>query len=283
MIKFLVPYDFSEQAQHALDFAIGLADKYDKVTILVLHIVEVPSTVNMGTMGGGDMMPNVENQIFFIELMEKRKEEFKKMELKYAGNSFAFDTKLVIGNAFQGITEAIKEEDPTMVIMGSKGSSGLEEFIIGSNTEKVVRNASCPVLTIKTAADVSTFKKIVFASNFREDDQDLANRIKTLQDLLGAELYLVIINTPNNFETTRESAARIRTFANKYNISHAVAEIYNSSSEEAGIIEFAEDINADLIAMSTHGHTGLIHLISGSIAEDVVNHAKRPVWTYRTR
>jgi len=92
---------------------------------------------------------------------------------------------------------------------------------------------------------------------------------------------LVIINTPNNFESTRESSKRIKNFANKYNIRHAVAEIYNSSSEEKGIVEFAEDINADMIAMSTHGNTGLKHFFSGSIAEDVVNHSKRPVWTFK--
>jgi nucleotide-binding universal stress UspA family protein len=59
-------------------------------------------------------------------------------------------------------------------------------------------------------------------------------------------------------------------------------EIYNSLSEDAGILEFADDIGADLIAMATHGRTGMLHLLTGSIAEDVVNHSKRPVWTLKT-
>ncbi len=76
---------------------------------------------------------------------------------------------------------------------------------------------------------------------------------------------------------------RIRTFVQKHHFENIKAEVYNSLSEESGIIEFADDIDADLIAMTTHGRTGLIHLITGSIAEDVVNHSKRPVWTYRVK
>ena len=205
------------------------------------------------------------------------------MESKYSGNNYSFRTKLVLGNAFKSISSAILEEDPDLVVMGSKGSSGMEEVLIGSNTEKVVRTAHCPVVTVKTATDPATIKKIVFASDFREDQDELANQLIALQKLFDADLYLVIINTPGSFETTRESAVRIKRFVNKYAIVGAVAEIYNSYSEEAGIVEFAGDIDADMIAMATHGRTGLAHLFTGSIAEDVVNHAKRPVWTFKTK
>ncbi len=56
--------------------------------------------------------------------------------------------------------------------------------------------------------------------------------------------------------------------------------VYNDSSEEAGILNFAQSVNADLIAMATHGRTGLAHLLAGSLAESVVNHTHKPVLTY---
>ncbi|SFT55946.1 Nucleotide-binding universal stress protein, UspA family [Algoriphagus locisalis] len=283
MTKILVPFDFSEQAQNALDFSIALAGKFDTIEVSVLNVVEFPSTSGFQTMGGGDMVPDMDNQIFFIELVDKRKEQFEALKKKYAESNFSLSTKIVLGNAYQGISASIADEEPDLVVMGSKGSSGLEEILIGSNTEKVVRNAKCPVLTVKAATDPTKFKKIVFASDFRESQDELANRIKALQKWFDADLYLVIINTPGSFETTRESASRIKMFANRYDIEHAVAEIYNSNSEEEGIVEFAEDIDADLIAMATHGRTGLAHLLTGSIAEDVVNHAKRPVWTFKVK
>ena len=283
MTKVLVPYDFSEQAQYALDFTLSISEKLEDAHIVVLHVIEVPSTANLGTMGGGELVPEMDNQIFFIELMDRRKQQFKELEAKYADSKFHLTTKISLGNAFGNIDTAINDEEPDLVIMGSKGTSGLEEILIGSNTEKVVRTANCPVVTVKSKIDPVNFKKIVFASDFREDDYKLVSQIVNLQKLFDADLYLVIVNTPSNFETTRESSMRIKTFVNKNNIENAVAEIYNSSSEEAGIVEFAEDIDADLIAMATHGHTGFIHLMAGSIAENVVNHAKRPVMTFKTK
>ena len=283
MIKVLVPYDFSEQAQNALDFTTGLANKIDNVHVDVVHVLEVPYSSSVGTMGGGEVMPEIENQIFFVEMMEKRKKQIEDLQKKYSNKNFTFQAKLKLGNAFKSISESILEEKTDMVVMGSKGSSGIEEVLIGSNTEKIVRTASCPVITVKSKTDPEHFKKIVFASDFREDEDEIARRMKNLQTLFDADLYFVVVNTPANFETTRESIKRIKMFAKKYGFEGVKAEIYNSRSEESGIIEFAEDIDADLIAMATHGRTGFLHLITGSIAEDVVNHAKRPVWTLKVK
>ncbi len=283
MTKILVPFDFSEQAQNALDFSTGMAGKFDNIHIEVLHVIEVPTSSGFGTMGGSEMMPEIENQIFFIELMKRRKDQMAELEDLYEGKSFSFSTKIKLGNAFKNISTSIAEESPDLVVIGSKGVGGLEEIIIGSNTEKVVRNANCPVLTIKGKTNPNDIKKIVFASDFKEGESEIAARMKRLQFVFDAELYFVIVNTPGNFETSRESIRRINTFVKTYGFENVKAEIYNSATEESGIIEFAEDINADLIAMATHGRTGFIHLITGSIAEDVVNHSSRPVWTFKSK
>ncbi len=283
MIKVLVPYDFSEQAQNALNFTTGLADKITGIHVEVIHVMEVPYVSNIGTMGGGAEMPEIENQIFFLELREKRAAQIEELKKAHEGKNYSFNAKLKLGNAFQSISESIVEENPDLVVMGSKGSSGMEEVLIGSNTEKVVRTATCPVVTVKASTDPGSLKKIVFASDFKEDNDEIARRMKNLQGLFNAQLYFVVVNTPANFETTRESIKRINLFAKTYGFEGVKAEIYNSRSEESGIIEFAEDIDADLIAMATHGRTGFLHLITGSIAEDVVNHAKRPVWTLKVK
>lgn len=284
MIKVLVPYDFSPTANYALNFATGLSSNYPGIEITVLHIIEIPVTTGMGTMGGGlEAIPEFENQIYFMELIETRKKQLKEIDEKFEESIFNLKTKLVLGSVFKGISESIADHNPDLIVMGSRGASGLEEVIIGSNTEKVVRTASCPVVTIKAETDVTKMKKVVFASDFRDSDDQVANRIKRIQSVFNAQFYFVIVNTPGNFETTRDSMNRIRTFVQKHHFENIKAEVYNSLSEESGIIEFADDIDADLIAMTTHGRTGLLHLITGSIAEDVVNHSKRPVWTYRVK
>ena len=205
------------------------------------------------------------------------------MEKNYRGEDFSLETKLVIGHAFKGISDAIEEFKPDLVVMGSKGVSGLEEVLVGSNTEKVVRTSSCPVITIKGETSVDSMKKVVFASDFRESANETASRIKKIQRLFHADFHFLIVNTPGNFETTRDSNSRINAYIKKHNFENINTHVYNSLTEESGIIEFAEDIDADLIAMNTHGRTGILHLITGSIAEDVVNHSKRPVWTFKSK
>jgi nucleotide-binding universal stress UspA family protein len=282
MIHILVPYDFSKMAIHAFDFATKLSTTYSKLHITLIHVVELPLNANVGYMGGGiDPLSDYQNQVYFRELLEQRKKELDQLKKKYTSPKYHLDAVVTVGNVFREITTVITDKKPDLVVMGSSGTSGWEEFWIGSITEKIVRNAPCPVITIKGETDPSQLKKVVFASSFDELDVDLAARIKSMQQVFDAQFYFVSINTPGNFITSREAQLRLDKFIHRFRFEQVHTEIYNSLSEETGILEFADDIGADLIAMATHGRTGILHLLTGSIAEDVVNHSIRPVWTFR--
>jgi nucleotide-binding universal stress UspA family protein len=283
MIHILVPYDFSKMAIHAFDFATKLSTTYSKLHITLIHVVELPLNASVGYMGGGiDPLSDYQNQVYFRELLEQRKKELDQLKKKYTSPKYHLDAVVTVGNVFREITTVITDKKPDLVVMGSSGTSGWEEFWIGSTTEKIVRTAPCPVITIKGETDPSQLKKVVFASSFDELDVDLAARIKNMQQVFDAQFYFVSINTPGNFITSREAQHRLDKFIHRYKFVQVHTEIYNSLSEDAGILEFADDIGADLIAMATHGRTGMLHLLTGSIAEDVVNHSKRPVWTLKT-
>src|SRR5690606_4625371 len=233
------------------------------------------------TMGEMNLDSAQINQVYMIELVEKRKRQLQEIEEQHQNKAYKFKTRLAFGNPYAGISAEITDIKADLVVMGSKGSSGLEELLIGSNTEKVVRHAKCPVITIKQPVNIGENKKIIFASDFSEVNGEVIHKIKAFQELLGAELSQVQINTPSFFETSKDSREKIDQFVAHHGLSNKHAVIYNSTSEEEGIIEYAEEIDADMIAMATHGRTGFMHLLSGSIAEDVVNHAKRPVWTMK--
>jgi nucleotide-binding universal stress UspA family protein len=282
MKTILVPYDFSKEAEYAFEFACEMA-KRTKNHLKLFHVIELPTPQSFSSMGEAGAFSNESTQIFMIELVEKRKKQMAEFEAKFKDQGFSFETKMVFGNPFAGISKEIVDAKADIVIMGSKGSSGLEEVLIGSNTEKVVRNAKCPVLTIKSPISPDDIHKVVFASDFNEVPSDVINRLKTTISTIDAELHLVKINTPSIFENTRTSIQKIKSFVHDFELDAASMVVYNSSSEEDGILEYAEDINADMIAMATHGRTGFLHLLSGSIAEDVVNAAKKPVWTMKSK
>lgn len=283
MIQILIPYDFSKMATHALDFVTKLPIPYTKVHLTLIHVVEFPLNSSVGTLGGGiDPLADYQNQVYFKELTGQRKIALDRIKDKLSSPGYSITTRVEVGTVFREISRVIEELNPDLLVMGSSGTSGWEEFWIGSTTEKIVRTATCPVLTIKGDTDPLTLKKILFASNFNEPDVRIAARIKTMQLLFDAQFYFVCIITPGNFKTSREANSSLKKFMSKFKFENIHTQVYNSLSEESGILEFADDIGADLIAMSTHGRTGILHLLTGSIAEDVVNHSKRPVWTLKT-
>ena len=270
-----------------MDLACQIAHK-TKSELVALHVLDHTGLFDfsagssaypfMGNAAGLDLDQK------FLDLLYANAEEKCEQFLKtYEREGLKITKKIKIGSAFHYITEEIDDMKTNLVIMGSKGSGGFEELLIGSNTEKVVRHSKCPVLTVKSKTQIEDIEDIVFATSFKEEDSHVTEELKKLQEVFKAKLHLVRVNTPTNFETNRKINAQAIKFIKENNISNYTINIYNDKVEEDGIIFFAQDIDADLIALATHGHSGLVHLLSGSIAEDIVNHAKRPVWTFRLK
>ncbi|MBL3658261.1 universal stress protein [Fulvivirga sediminis] len=281
MKRILVPVDFSEQAKFALNFASELNDIHKDVKVTVLHAVEHPLESYLDPTGlavgmGAD-----------AELMQVMKENATKAmktfieETLNEAQAQQVNFKIVMGTAYECIQEELEEEDYYMVIMGTKGASGIKEMFVGSNAEKVVRLANCPVITLTRQVCLKTIKNIVFATATLADiSKELLAEIKQLQELFDARIQLVRINTPNNFERDSVVKQALQQIADRYRLTNYTLNIYNDQYEEQGIIAFAEEIGADMIAIGTHGRQGLAHLLYGSLAEDIVNHASYPIWTY---
>lgn len=276
MKTILVPTDFSEQAEYAIEVAYNMAKKHS-AQLLFLHVVE-DTTVSSVHYTADMELPNIEDRLFVVRMIEKAKQDLAALEEKYTDTSIA--SHIRIGNPYHNIKDFVNDENVDLIVMGTKGSSGLEEFLIGSNAEKVVRHAKCPVLTINQKIENFDFKNIVYATGTEDDNKYCLLTLKEIQKVYGSKIHLVRINTPNNFVPDRQSMAELKKYAENCGLENYDIQVYNDVTEEEGIIYFADSIDADMIAMSTHGRTGLAHLLTGSIAEDVVNHSKRPVLTY---
>jgi len=278
MNKILVPFDFSEVSTNALNFAAEIAEHSNSCKIVILNVVEHPTPASFKTMGVSDYDP-LEN-IYMKKLLETVKGKLNDLENSGPLSKIETEHKIKIGNPYHEIGTEIGKEQSDLVVMGTSGSSGIDEYFVGSNAERVVRMASCPVITMQEPASVAEIEDIVFASNFHNVKPNFVDHILKLQAVFDAELKIVKINTPANFTTTRHDREVMDDFVKRFEIKNYSTDIYNYSNEEDGIVAYAEDIDADMIAMGTHQRTGLGHFLSGSIAEDVVNHAKRPVWTF---
>lgn len=277
MKTILVPTDFSEQANNALDLAVQIARKSD-ANILVVNVIEGLRDFSFNTMG--ELENDMGEEVFIIKkLIDQVKIRLSQIAKDERYSDVKIETAVEMGNAFESISKVIADRHADLLVMGTKGTSGLEEVLIGSNTEKVVRYAKCPVITVKEKVSLDSIKNIVFASNLQDEQTALVKKLKVIQEITDATLHLVKVNTPNHFSTQRQMMKEFARFIKKHEISNASTSIYNEATEEDGILYFAEDLGACMIAMGTHGRTGILHLLSGSIAEDLVNHAQVPVWT----
>ncbi|MEM0939508.1 MAG: universal stress protein [Bacteroidota bacterium] len=276
MKRILVPYDFSELSEHALDFACQIAHRVDS-EIMLLNVIEHPTVDSFKTMGIQNEDPM---EVLYIKrLYERVKERMNEVVANAKYSNDKITTKIQLGNAFNTIIDQIMEEKVSLLIAGTEGAEGLNEFFVGSNAERIVRKSSCPVITISGKAELEPIEKIVFASDFMNTDNDFIAQLKELQSTFEAHLNIVKINTPANFTSTRHDTRQMEDFISKYKIENCTMMIYNHNNEEDGIIHCAEDIQADMIALGTHQRKGIGHFLAGSIAEDVVNHATIPVWT----
>ena len=275
MKNILVPTDFSEQAENALKVAAQLAQKFDS-EIFLLHMLELPLQLIDPVQGTQNQ--NLPEAIFFMKLAHQR---FKNlMQKPYLKGIKVYET-VEFHRAFDGIMEIGREKNCELIVMGSHGASGFQEMFIGSNTEKVVRHSEIPVLIIKDEILNFNVDHFVFATDANLENKDTLDKAADFAKKIQAKLHLLYVNTPNNFISSEEAEQNLRNFIADSKVEDYRFHVYNDFSVEKGILNFASKIDAGLLGISTHGRKGIAHFFNGSISEDIVNHAKRPVVTFK--
>ncbi|WP_397364712.1 universal stress protein [Olleya sp. R77988] len=274
MKKLLVPTDFSKEAENAVKVAAQLAKKHD-CEIILLHMLELPlHQLN----SGGATPTDLPEAVYFMKLAHK---EFETILNKDYLQGLTVHETVDFNEISTGILETCKKQDIDLIIMGSHGAEGLKELFIGSTTEKIVRTSNTPVLVIKNEHEHFDIKEFVFASDFKNDNKETYVQAVKLAELFGAKIHLLNVNTPSNFTTTATSKVRMLEFIENNAFNNYTINIYNDETVEKGVLNFSRIVDADLIGISTHGRQGIAHFFNGSISEDLVNHANRPVITFK--
>ncbi len=275
MKKIIVPIDFSDHSDYALRVAADIARK-NKAQLYLLHMLDISEQLISITEA-----TKRRELMFFMQLATKRFEEFVERDYMKGIKSTPIIKHFKV---FEEIDNVAKEVKADLIVMGSQGASGMKGYFVGSNTEKVVRTSDIPVLVVKSKTKEFHPKTIVFASNFDIENLNAFKNIKQFADSYKASLKMVYINTPNvNFKNTLEIREQMRLFLNKTSISNNSEDIliFNDYSVPDGIINAAEWLQADMIAIPTHGRKGINKLLAGSVGEDLANTSQIPVLTVK--
>jgi nucleotide-binding universal stress UspA family protein len=274
MKKILVPCDFSSSAIQAFKFATQIALQ-SKGEIIILYVVELP------VLRHGPVPINAMEKVFLKGEKEKIDRDFSKMVDKW-GKKVKVSLAVDHGAVNHTIIANIKRKKIDLVVMGTHGASGIREYVIGSNAEKVIRYSPVPVISVKQNFS-NSIKRIVFATDLSDLPKKVNEKILQLQKFFNAHLYVVYMNTPYNFKTEEALRPLIKDFMKRNGFSKdCTSSIYNDYDLVDGIRNFAKYNKADMVVVPTHSKKGILHFIFGSVAEDVANHIECPIWTYST-
>lgn len=251
MKNILIPTDFSELATNAVDIGVKLARSTNS-KIYILHVASTKektedSQKKMDDLLNSKMLKDVDAEPVFLQ---------EKIE--------------------GAIVKTARDIDVDIIVMGARGEK-LSSRIVGSNTERVVRLAQRPVLVIKNKIEHFKIENIVFASSFYNEIKPVFPKIQQFAEFNDAKLHLLKVITPKNFETTSYTRKLMTDFAHRNDLKNYTINIYNEESKDAGINKFAKEVNADLIAMTTHGRKGLSQVLLGSLTETVASESQIPV------
>ena len=287
MKNILVPTDFSAESHYAFEVALMLA-RHTGGTVTLLHVLEEPeaATGNFSTYGGpvnGSELPNSEgsiDQIFMIKLMEATKGRLHalKAEAQTLAAGVPVEDTVEVNRIGNGILAAIQRHGTDVVVMGAQGHGAMENFFVSSTTERLIRLAPCPVLTVKHQQTQFEVRTIVFPSDFTNE---AVGAIAGLQQVHAtfpnAVVHLLHVVSGTDSLTTQQHQ---QAFAQQAQLTNFQTGVITADSTSAGIEQYAKQVQADLVVLPTHARSGLSRFLQTSIAETVATHAFPPVLTY---
>ncbi len=280
LTSILHPTDFSDSAANALGAAAGLALRFGAGLRLVYT----------DTLHGGASSEDTAALEQYVE----------RARALVAGGTQEAAVELTVTrqravSAFDGIMRAATDHTPDLIVMGTHGRTGISKLLMGSTAEKVLRHASCNVMTVRADARVAhgaAFRKILVPVDFSDG---AGKALAVARDLRTDDTVLCLLHVvepvppmyyagdvTSRFELDGELRARIDTTLRDWSgdLQQAQPMIAegNAAVETARV---AHDIEADLVVISTRGLTGIDRLLVGSVTQRVCQIATVPVLAVR--
>jgi nucleotide-binding universal stress UspA family protein len=269
MKEIIVAIDFSKGSLHALDYAIAFAN-YIKSNIMM---VWVDGHVNQDSVFSTDTNEFRDEAVKNMEeIMRTRKGKMKNGKLSY---------KLRKGKVYQEMANQAKINNASLIIAGTHGVTGYEEFWIGSNAYKIVSYAPCPVVTVRYDFDMREdgIKSIVLPIDSTLDTREKVPFTINMAKAFGADIHILALYTTSLKAVQRKvdnHARQVQKAISDEGINHYLEGVHAENITNASI-DYAIKVNADLIAIMTEQETNASNILLGPYAQQMVNHSPVPV------
>jgi nucleotide-binding universal stress UspA family protein len=291
--KILVTTDFSKFSMAGVRYAAWLAEKLG-ASLGLAHVVEPAPTF-----GGVEASALARNDLEVVELAER---QISKLAHRLSKKGSLVRSFVRYGKAFNEIARLARAREVDVIIMATHGYTGLKRILLGSTTERVVRHAPCPVLTIPSRPKAELhrspgmrLRKIIVPIDFSQTSAQALPYAAALAETFTAEIILLHVIEPMSIPVDSgymppQIQPEDKNVAQQHLLDLS-REVFEDNVRVRVLVrkglpfrettEAAKSLDADMIVLTTHGYTGLAHVLLGSTAERVVRHADCAVLVVR--
>lgn len=263
MKNIIFPTDFSPYADVAMQYAIHVAKKFN-ARITAVHAYDLPYSQSVMTSSLMEIMKKTSDEN--IALVRKR--------LLEAG--VEVDARSMMGNPIRVVKELAAKHKEAMIIMGTKGASGIAEVMLGSNAAAILHGVEVPVLAIPKDVSFREVKKIVLASDFlSKKNENALSRLNILAKSFGAEVLILHVQ-----HTDTETADANRESFHKYlpDAPHSFHIVKaNNGNIVDTILAFADDKKADMISVIVRKYGFIEGIFHSSTSSKIANRTHYPL------
>lgn len=277
MKKILVPTDFSTCAENATSVALEIAKRAGSHVVFQHFFPDLSGSLHT-------LKPDTrqDENTLQKEALGYTKAKLDELVMRAEHLGLTATPLLVMNKGTDKIENYIQPLGIDLVVMGSHGATGIRELIIGSNTQRVVRHATAPVLVVKDKPERIDFSNILFASTFHEDPSRVLDTTITLAALWNGTVHLVYVGLEKDEQTKAEVQEKMNVLTAQFPTAKFTQNFIATNDPEWGIKHTAKDIGPDSIALTTEIQTGAF-IFSHSLAENLVNHESLPVLIMNTK
>ncbi len=274
MSKIIVAIDFSDCSINAFIHALSIAQKTES-DMLLIWVQKPVAEKDKFEVINKDTAAKVEQQ--FNDLVAKYQKELPKNKISF---------KIRTGKVYKEITSEAREIRAMLVVVGTHGAKGFEEFWIGSNANRIVSSSPCPVITIRAGINVQRpLKKIVLPIDSTLETRQKSSFTGYLAKAHDAEVHVLSLYTSKVSEVRKNVdnyAKQVATYFDKEGISYVMTSMDADNISDA-MIKYAQTIDANLISIMTEQETTASNLWMGPYANQTVNHSPIPVLSIHSK
>jgi nucleotide-binding universal stress UspA family protein len=274
--QIVIPVDFGEQSLIALGQSYNLA-RLTKSEITLLHVID------------DDFLKHFQEIITSKTGNEDHVTEDVTRRLKELGSKVHSETGIKVntlvrnGKIYDEIVAAANELHASLIVMGTMGAVGFKKRILGSNASRVVREAGCPVITIKGKEHRQGIRHILLPLDLTKETKEKVDKAIELSNMYGAIIHVVsIVESDDEFlmnKLTRQMN-QVVDFISEAGIK-CTSEFVNGDDVAEEVIQTAHRVSADLIMIMTQQEVGFTDLFISSAAQEIINNSDIPVLSIR--